>query len=1827
MITYTMIAIPNKLKRSIQFCSLMILLLGWSISEIRAQVQPITPFTGSTPLGLEPGAPAGSFPLSGFDQVNLFNGSLHFNLPLLKIGGRGIHHTISRSIEQHWYAVRIPDTCQSEGCGGEPKFQVDDYYDTWWTNVKSSYGTPSVQFRSVGTPGPAWCPGVRNILTITRATLIMPDGTEHEMRDQLTGGKPLTAPDCADRGGLRGRVWTTTDGTSATFISSIDIYDDHILQSSRGGLSGDLYLRDGTRYHLGGGGGIWMQDRNGNRITFYTGPKWFSDGTETLDITRIVDPLGREVNISYANFTTVLEDRISYYGFGKAPRTIRVGYARLDQVLRPDYSIKTRQQLFPELYRNYSNFFPPYTPFRVAFVEMPDGRRYRFFYNEYGELARVELPTGGAYEYDWTPGSGEVDWFSDFPSIHRRVIKRRVYPNGGAGGAFEREEVYTAESFGEGNQGGTIVQVDRVKPGNVLITREKHYFHGNILNNLTHGPFSFTPWKTGRELKTETFAADGVTLLRRAERNWQQRAPVSWWSQHPVTTCTSQDCAPQNDPRIVETTTTFSDITPNLVTKSAFSYDQYNNLTEVTEHGFGAGAPGPPIRRTRTTYLTNNGYQGNVNYAAELNIHIRNLPQEVRTFDGNGNLVSLTYLDYDRYDPYPLRDCPGIVQHDGAFNTGYGRRGNLTLRTKFASINPGNNPANPIYTHNQYDIAGNVVKTVNGRGVAIDFDFSDRFELEPDDEARSNDGAPELGGGSTYAFPTKITNALDHTAYAQYDYYLGRAVNSEDINGFISSVVYNDALDRPTQGIQARYKVGGGIPVERKQTTFTYNDADRVIITTSDRNTFGDNLLASKSYYDGLGRTWRAASDEGVTWSITDTRFDAMGKISQISNPYRAADPDSASPPAGLWTKTAYDSLGRVFDVEAPDGSHITTLYSGNQMTVIDQAGKSRRSETDPLGRLIRVTEAPGVLNYVTTYLYDPMNNLRHVRQGQQERWYSYDGLSRMIRVRNPEQDCNPNLPSHTDPFTGGNCWSTAFKYDENGNLTEKTDARGVKTAMTYDALNRVTSKVYAGTNPESIAAANATPSVNNFYDDYSAVAHLSGAPSWPGTPSKGRPIGVTYGVGSEGTYHKYDALGGVLTNHQRQGNTNYVTNYTYNRAGAVTREERMAGSQARRRIVLTYDEAGRLSFMDTSVFSGVGSDFSRLVGDISYTPSGALQSEKYGNGLIHSMSYNNRLQPTEIRLGRQDNLESVFRLNYIYGTASNVNVQDPEIEIAGNNGNIARIKYFISGALQYSQTFLYDGVNRLGYAVEHNNGVYNDASRAWYQKFDYDIWGNRGIDVDNTSDNADAANSALQLADFSAANNRITRAGFAYDANGNLTDEPEKEYFYDAENRLYRATVAGVVTSQNFYDGTGRRVRKVAGGMATRFVYGAGGELIEERNDSSIVTKDYFYRGGELLATTKEGGGYEYATADHLGSPRAWTTGKGGTLTSLRRRDYMAFGAGLFAGVGTRTTDQGYVASEQQDGQRKGFGAYEKDSETGLSFAGARYFASLHGRFTTIDPAMGSIRITNPQSFNRYTYALNNPLRYVDPDGQVPVETVIDVLSLAHSFYKLYKEPSWENAGYFIWDAAATLLPYVPGSWSAKALRRGVQLSREAVEWSAKIGRFGYRGLEAQGIVKPLENALEIAVNNDLIRKGVGLLSQGDRATRLLLHMGSIKAADFVGATPSGTWVISEAKGTHTDDAVTQIKNTAEALVNRLDNGMNGSGNAQIYAEIVMEEGKWPEGPYGVSGSSLVKFDEMGNSSPVTITVGEGTARRTIPVQVRFIKPCPYEPNCTSEQ
>ncbi len=107
-----------------------------------------------------------------------------------------------------------------------------------------------------------------------------------------------------------------------------------------------------------------------------------------------------------------------------------------------------------------------------------------------------------------------------------------------------------------------------------------------------------------------------------------------------------------------------------------------------------------------------------------------------------------------------------------------------------------------------------------------------------------------------------------------------------------------------------------------------------------------------------------------------------------------------------------------------------------------------------------------------------------------------------------------------------------------------------------------------------------------------------------------------------------------------------------------------------------------------------------------------------------------------------------------------------------------------------------------------------------------------------------------------------------------------------------------------------------------------------------------------------------------------------------ISHHDYMVFGSDItqtIGNVGGRTTQQGFNSA---DDVRKQYTGYERDDESGLDFAQARYYNSNHGRFTSVDPLTASATIRNPQTFNRYSYVLNSPYKFVDPLGLISVDT-----------------------------------------------------------------------------------------------------------------------------------------------------------------------------------------------------------------------------------------------
>ena len=284
-----------------------------------------------------------------------------------------------------------------------------------------------------------------------------------------------------------------------------------------------------------------------------------------------------------------------------------------------------------------------------------------------------------------------------------------------------------------------------------------------------------------------------------------------------------------------------------------------------------------------------------------------------------------------------------------------------------------------------------------------------------------------------------------------------------------------------------------------------------------------------------------------------------------------------------------------------------------------------------------------------------------------------------------------------------------------------------------------------------------------------------------------------------------------------------------------------------------------------------------------------------------------------------------------------------------------------------------YDGVGRL--TGSDTNGVRRD--------FVYDGFGNRiGC--------SQAPGSVCQSYAITSATNRMA-APAQYDASGNVTYLEQHAYAYDAFDMQIRdETNAGsvVIAREYLYTADAERlaVHTVNNGRWQWTLRDLSGKVLREVTSTDSATagapegsanwawsKDYVYREGLLLATRQPEAGTATPTTyhyhlDHLGTPRRITDDEN---RIVGQHTYHAFGPELSAG----RIDEPSITRVKYTG-------HERDGD--LDYMHARYYSAGLGRFLSVDPTWESADLGKPQSWNRYSYVLNNPVNAIDPDGRL---------------------------------------------------------------------------------------------------------------------------------------------------------------------------------------------------------------------------------------------------
>jgi RHS repeat-associated protein len=773
--------------------------------------------------------------------------------------------------------------------------------------------------------------------------------------------------------------------------------------------------------------------------------------------------------------------------------------------------------------------------------------------------------------------------------------------------------------------------------------------------------------------------ATNYAYVKNTEAAYSAMAPYSVFNVQPTTVTTTlsngqvREVINQYDSGF-----SYSDSTTTL----DLQYDaSYGLLTAKKEYDYGNGAPGALLRTTSTNYqaLANSTYLGD---------NFLELLSSLQVTNGAGTQVAYTTYGYDAYG---LASSGVATQHSSSPPDGL-VRGNQTSVSKWLNT--------------------------TGAYLTSTATYFDTGEVNIATDPKSNTTTYAYSSVYLGAYPTTITNALGQSITKTYDFNTGRLSSTSDLNSQLTSFTYDPETWRK---IQTTYPDGG-------QLSYCYSDTAsegcaagppyEVIVTK--KISSSQNLLET-GIVDGLGRLseFELNSDPtGVDYSLVT--YDADGRKASETNPYRTTSDTTY----GI-TNYQYDALNRPTLVTKTDGSTVTTSYSGNCTTVTDEAGKTRESCADGLGRMTEVIENPGGLNYITNYTYDALDDLVSVAQGgSRNRSFAYDSLKRLTSSGNPE--------------TGGTTNPVTYTYDANNNVQTKTDARGITITYSWDKLNRMLGRTYS----------NGDPSVGYVYDQTACVVVSS-------CYNIGHMTSMTDAAGTEG--FAYDTMGRIWGDQRTTNALTKNTSYVYNLDGSLATLTYPSG----RVVTYAYLASAKPTAASDNT-TGVG-----YVSDGYYAPNGAPAFRSLDAAVGQTILYNNRLQPCWNWAGTGTTLPLSYACTATATTGTMFDVKY-NFNLGADNGNLVGITNDRNS--NRSQTYSYDVLNRITSAAT----VSTCTANCWSLDFTLDQFA-------NLTAVAGTGNSTLTPN----ANNQISVAPFTYDASGNELTDVTSTYVWNAESEM----------------------------------------------------------------------------------------------------------------------------------------------------------------------------------------------------------------------------------------------------------------------------------------------------------------------------------------------------------------------------------------------------------------------------------------------------------
>jgi RHS repeat-associated protein len=702
---------------------------------------------------------------------------------------------------------------------------------------------------------------------------------------------------------------------------------------------------------------------------------------------------------------------------------------------------------------------------------------------------------------------------------------------------------------------------------------------------------------------------------------------------------------------------------------------------------------------------------------------------------------------------------------------------------------------------------------------------------------------------------------------------------------------------------------------------------------------------------DGYGRKVRQVTttfDSASSYSYVDFIYDKHGNLTQQSDPY------FSSVNRKLTTFT-FDKFQRPIKVEYPDTVASEVKYFGLRTSSKDENGFWRDEIKDVSGRVLKTTDpyastatnpvAPSNTGYVQ-FTYSAFGD----QLSQKVNVYENNAL---VTVSTTHSYDKYGRKLHTNDPTKG-IWY--YGYNGFGEQIVQVNARNEMSKLEYNTLGQLTAKLQQRSVDEGGGFDKTCYSYGNSPSQKNVGKLIKTAQYTITADSTCTALSATTARYSE--TQTYDLYGRPASSEQKHSGKSFSQATSYDTYGRVSQQVLPLG----RVITLGYQngyQKGVYEFPGGALLSEVES----------MDAAGRVTKEKlYGNTSRATAFDANRGFVDSISVSAGE--RSVYNVSYDYDNKGTTELRTSQYH--DKNG---------TGTMTITEDFVYttEGHSRLKdrLMTVTNAALGNNVSNLT-QSFSYDALGNIKTKTGAGTYSYNAAN-PYKLATVSGGSRAYT---MAYDTHGNITSDSQRTFSYSSADMPLKITQGSTITefaygpdNQRFY----RKDSRTENGVATTTETFYAGKVYEQHHkktgSQTAPSIEHRWYIGPVVITNFENTGaeqYEVLHGDALGSTVAVTDGSG-----QLKAHYLYDAWGKQSQIMTGFVGTNPIAPAAS---RRAYTGHENVEGLDIIHMNGRIYDATLARFMQADPFVQAP--TNTQSYNRYSYVLNNPLSYTDPSG-----------------------------------------------------------------------------------------------------------------------------------------------------------------------------------------------------------------------------------------------------